>query len=63
MLGDIANDYRSAIDHLAWALVSRGRTPPALLTDDQFSSPPHELLAREELWAWFASRAIASRSR
>src|SRR5436305_1101517 len=38
ILGDIANNYRSAIDHLAWALVSRGRTPPAVLTDDQRSA-------------------------
>jgi hypothetical protein len=29
LLGDIANNYRSALDHLAWALVSRGRTPPS----------------------------------
>lgn len=28
LLGDIANNYRAALDHLAWALVSRGRTPP-----------------------------------
>jgi hypothetical protein len=28
LLGDIANNYRASLDHLAWALVSRGRTPP-----------------------------------
>jgi hypothetical protein len=28
MLGDAANNFRSALDHLAWALVTRGRTPP-----------------------------------
>lgn len=28
LLGDIANNYRAALDHLAWALVSRGKTPP-----------------------------------
>jgi hypothetical protein len=28
MLGDAANNFRAALDHLAWALVSRGRTPP-----------------------------------
>jgi hypothetical protein len=28
LLGDIANNYRAALDHLAWALVTRGRTPP-----------------------------------
>lgn len=28
VLGDVANNYRAALDHLAWALVSRGRTPP-----------------------------------
>jgi len=35
LLGDIANNYRAALDHLAWALVSRGRTPPAKLTNRQ----------------------------
>lgn len=29
LVGDIANNYRSALDHLAWAIVSRGRTPPS----------------------------------
>jgi hypothetical protein len=28
LLGDIASDYRASLDHLAWALVSRGSTPP-----------------------------------
>jgi hypothetical protein len=28
LLGDIANNYRTALDHLAWALVTRGSTPP-----------------------------------
>lgn len=28
MLGDAANNFRAALDHLAWALVTRGRTPP-----------------------------------
>jgi hypothetical protein len=28
LLGDVANDYRASLDHLAWALVCRGRTPP-----------------------------------
>lgn len=28
LLGDIASNHRAALDHLAWALVSRGRTPP-----------------------------------
>jgi hypothetical protein len=32
LLGDIANNYRSCLDHLAWALVRRGRTPPDTLT-------------------------------
>ncbi len=35
LLGDIANDYRAALDHLAWALVCRGRTPPGKLTEAQ----------------------------
>jgi hypothetical protein len=29
LLGDAANNFRAALDHLAWALVSRGRTPPS----------------------------------
>ena len=28
LLGDIANNYRATLDHLAWALALRGRTPP-----------------------------------
>lgn len=28
LIGDIANNYRAALDHLAWALVGRGKTPP-----------------------------------
>jgi hypothetical protein len=28
LLGDIANNYRAALDHLAWALVTRGQKPP-----------------------------------
>ncbi len=32
LLGDVASNYRAALDHLAWALVNRGRTPPAKLT-------------------------------
>jgi hypothetical protein len=37
LLGDIANNYRAALDHLAWAIVSRGRTPPGtgLLSREQ----------------------------
>ncbi len=34
-LGDIAFNYRCALDHLAWAIVSRGKTPPSTLTDRQ----------------------------
>jgi hypothetical protein len=34
-LGDVANNFRASLDHLAWALVSRGRTPPDLLTPRQ----------------------------
>jgi hypothetical protein len=36
--GDVANNYRCALDHLAWALVSRGRNPPATLNDEQQSA-------------------------
>jgi hypothetical protein len=37
LLGDIANNHRASLDHLAWALVSRGKTPPGsgLLTEQQ----------------------------
>jgi hypothetical protein len=35
ILGDIANNYRCAIDHLAWALVCRGRTPPDTLKKNE----------------------------
>jgi hypothetical protein len=35
MLGDVAHNYRSALDHLAWSLVCRGHTPPAQLTRQQ----------------------------
>jgi hypothetical protein len=28
LMGDIANNYRAALDHFAWALVTRGHTPP-----------------------------------
>jgi hypothetical protein len=31
-LGDVAHNFRSALDHVAWALVTRGRTPPDVLT-------------------------------
>lgn len=31
LVGDVANNLRSALDHVAWALVTRGRTPPSML--------------------------------
>ena len=31
LLGDIANNYRSSLDHVAWALVVRGSIPPSTL--------------------------------
>ncbi len=31
-VGDIAHNYRSCLDHIAWALVERGRTPPDTLS-------------------------------
>jgi hypothetical protein len=34
-LGDIASNYRASLDHLAWALVCRGRTPPDTLKPRQ----------------------------
>jgi hypothetical protein len=38
LVGDIANNLRASLDHLAWSLVSRGRTPPAALTTPQQGS-------------------------
>lgn len=35
LVGDIAFNYRCALDHLAWALATRGRTPPSVLTKRQ----------------------------
>jgi hypothetical protein len=35
ILGDIAHNLRSALDHLAWALVTRGKTPPSSLKKNQ----------------------------
>jgi hypothetical protein len=35
VLGDVAHNYRSALDHLAWAIVRRGRTPPNVLSESQ----------------------------
>ncbi|MGD0220615.1 MAG: hypothetical protein ABSC73_09215 [Acidimicrobiales bacterium] len=34
-LGDIVNTFHSAFDNLAWALVYRGKTPPAKLSEAQ----------------------------
>jgi hypothetical protein len=34
-LGDIVNTFHSAFDNLAWALVCRGKTPPATLSEAQ----------------------------
>lgn len=35
LIGDIANAFRCSLDHLAWALVIRGKTPPCNLTRRQ----------------------------
>lgn len=35
ILGDIVHNYRSCLDNLAWALVSRGGTPPEKLNESQ----------------------------
>lgn len=35
VLGDVAHNLRSSLDHLAWALVSRGIRPPSLLSDNE----------------------------
>jgi hypothetical protein len=32
LLGDVAGNYRASLDHVAWAIVSRGRQPPQALT-------------------------------
>jgi hypothetical protein len=34
-LGNIVHNYRSCLDHLAWTLVERGKTPPSTLTDHE----------------------------
>jgi hypothetical protein len=34
-IGDVANNFRAALDHLAWALVTRGKTPPGMLKPRQ----------------------------
>lgn len=34
-LGDVLHGYRSALDNAAWAVVQRGRTPPAVLKEWQ----------------------------
>jgi hypothetical protein len=33
LVGDVAFNYRSALDHGAWALVTKNRRPPEILTD------------------------------
>jgi len=33
VIGDIAHNYRSCLDHTAWALVERGKTPPGTLSE------------------------------
>ncbi len=35
LVGDIAFNLRCSLDHVAWALVENGRTPPAVLTAKQ----------------------------
>jgi hypothetical protein len=50
-LGDIANSYRAALDHLAWALVSRGNSPPPTLSEGQeraVSFPLYDTLLKYE---------------
>lgn len=34
ILGDVVNNLRSALDQLAWAIVSRGKTPPRKLSEN-----------------------------
>lgn len=38
LLGDVANNFRSSLEHLAWALVTRGRTPPDTLNSNTRSN-------------------------
>jgi hypothetical protein len=33
LLGDVAHNFRSSLDHVAWEIVSRGSTPPGTLPD------------------------------
>lgn len=37
-LGSIVYNFRCSLDHIAWALVERGKTPPATLSDRQQAS-------------------------
>src|SRR5207237_45158 len=37
-LGDVVHNYRSCLDHVAWAIVRRGRRPPSRLSDWEQSS-------------------------
>jgi hypothetical protein len=32
-LGDVVHNYRSCLDHIAWTIVGRGKTPPPLIGD------------------------------
>jgi len=47
ILGDVANNLRSALDQLAWALVTRGRTPPHALTTKQQRNVYYPTRARD----------------
>lgn len=35
LVGDIANNFRSALDHVAWALTARGKRPPDKLSGNK----------------------------
>jgi hypothetical protein len=72
LLGDIANNLRSALDQIAWAVVTRGRTPPETLSKgrrrqiyfpigkDRASLAPASGRARTSTLAGFALIVISS---
>ena len=45
VIGDIAHNYRGALEHVAWALATRGNTPPSTLSEraqNQIGFPIYE---------------------
>jgi hypothetical protein len=47
-LGDVVHNYRSCLDHVAWALVMRGRRPPHILSESQANGVYFPICATRE---------------